>query len=213
MAMDHLTQLIGFISAALTTSAFLPQAFKTWRTRSTSDLSPLMFALFFIGISGWLIYGILIHDLPMILANAMTICLAGTILYFIFRGNKGTAIAHVALRVNDLEQMKSFYCDTFHARAGNKYFNTETKFSSYFLRFPSGARLEIIHQESTQKLQTATQWGHLAISIGSKSGVDKLTETFKQRGTPVLSEPRFTGDGYYESVIADPEGNRVEITV
>jgi lactoylglutathione lyase len=211
--MDHLVQTIGFISALLTTSAFLPQAIKTWRTRSTSDLSPLMFALFCVGILGWLIYGILIHDLPIILANSVTICLAGTIMFFILRGQDSTEIAHVGLYAEDLENMKEFYCETFNARAGKKYTNPEKKFSSYFIRFPSGARLEIMHQKNLAGNPEKDQLGHLAISVGSKSSVDLITRSLRNKAVTIFSEPRYTGNGYYESVIADPEGNRIEITI
>ena len=53
---------------------------------------------------------------------------------------------------------------------------------------------------------------HLAISVGSREKVNKLTELIRENGFTVSGEPRTTGDGYYESVILDPEGNQVEIT-
>jgi MtN3 and saliva related transmembrane protein len=76
---------IGFIAAALTTASFVPQAIKTLRTRSTSDLSPAMYTSFFLGILCWLVYGILINDLPMIVANIITTGLSGTILFVILK--------------------------------------------------------------------------------------------------------------------------------
>jgi lactoylglutathione lyase len=209
----ELIHTIGFVSAALTTSAFLPQAVKTWRTRSTSDLSPHMFFLFCIGILGWLVYGVLIRDLPIILANAVTICLAGSILYFIINGRSNTEIAHIGIFVEDLENIKSFYCNTFNARAGLKYSNPDKKFTSYVIQFQTGARLEIMHQEMAERNKTKSRWGHLAISTGSRSNVDQLTKTLQNQGVVIHSNPRYTGDGYYESSVVDPEGNLIEITV
>lgn len=71
---------IGMAAAVLTTAAFAPQAIKAWRTRSTKDVSLAMFALIVAGIALWLIYGILIDDAPLIIANAVTLILAGSIL-------------------------------------------------------------------------------------------------------------------------------------
>jgi lactoylglutathione lyase len=209
--MDRLAQIVGFVSAALTTSAFLPQVIKTWRTRSTADLSPLMFTLFCVGILGWLIYGIFRHDLPMILANSVTICLAGTIMYFILQKRSSCRIAHAAIYVNNLETMKDFYCNAFGASCGLKYTNQKKGFSSYFIIFPVGARLELMHQEGIHP--DNFKCGHIAISVGSKGKVDSFTGTLRRHSAKIQSEPRLTGDGYYESIISDPEGNLIEITV
>ncbi|MBA7582932.1 hypothetical protein ES708_24870 [subsurface metagenome] len=210
--MHAIIQTIGFISAILTTSAFLPQAIKTWRTRSTEDLSPMMFALFFLGIIGWLIYGILRSDLPMILANAITICLAGIIMFFIIRPDNTRKIAHLGLYVNDLENMKDFYVGMFKARAGEKYDNPYKGFSSYFLTFSTGAKLELMHKASIEEPEIKTEWGHVAISTGSTDAVNSLIEKLRFKGVPVLSEPRYTGDGYYECIVCDPENNLIEIS-
>ncbi len=211
--MNYLVQAIGISSAVLTTAAFLPQVIKTWRTRSTSDLSPTMFALFCFGILGWLIYGLLIHDLPIILANSVTICLAGTIMFFILRGSKTTQIAHIALYVNDLEGMKLFYCNSLYGKAGKKYTNSKKKFSSYFICFPSGTKLELMHQEGVGKRPENYFWGHLAIAVGSIERVNNITEILRNNAVPIITEPRTTGDGFYESTISDPEGNLIEITI
>lgn len=71
---------IGLLAACCTTLAYAPQAIKTWRTRSTRDISLGMFSLMVAGIVLWLVYGVLIADLPLILANLVTLALAGTIL-------------------------------------------------------------------------------------------------------------------------------------
>ncbi len=76
------TTVLGLAAATLTTAAFLPQVIKTWRTRQTRDISLGMFLVLCIGICLWLVYGILRGDLPLILANAVTLALAGTILAF-----------------------------------------------------------------------------------------------------------------------------------
>ena len=211
--MINTIEAVGFVSAVLTTSAFLPQAIKTWRTRSTDDLSPLMFGFFCIGIIGWLIYGILRSDLPMILANSVTIFLAGIIMYFIIRPDDTRNISHTGLYVTDLEKMKEFYVSVFKAKAGNKYVNMEKRFSSYFIKFSSGAQIELMQDETKNKSGDGQEWGHIAISVGSKHAVDDLLAKLKSEGVQIISEPRITGDGYYECIVSDPENNKIEITI
>ncbi len=210
--MDNWIQNIGLLSAALTTTAFLPQVIKTWRTKSTHDLSPLMFTLFCFGISGWLIYGFLIHDLPMILANSVTILLAGTIMYFILRGGTSYRIVHIGIYVNNLEKMRDWYIEIFGAISGKQYHNPDNGFRSYFLTFPSGTKLELMHREKREAGTSIQSWGHIAISLNRRSKVDEFTQNMKKQGVEIVSTPRMTGDGYYECVIRDPEGNLVEIT-
>lgn len=121
---------------------------------------------------------------------------------------------HVGLYVKDLKSMKDFYCHYFNGVSGACYTNTQTGFSSYFVTFDDGARLElmtkhgVINQPNTQFLGFA----HIAFSLGSKDRVDALTKHLKDDGYKVSSGPRVTGDGYYESVIIDPEGNAIELT-
>ncbi|MFD4929522.1 VOC family protein [Peribacillus butanolivorans] len=124
-------------------------------------------------------------------------------------------IEHVAIWVNDLETMCAFYTQYFKGTANRLYRNTETQFESYFIIFETGARLEVMRQKGIQDKMTTpiTGYAHIAFSVGSKENVDQLTETLKAAGYPVLNGPRITGDGYYESVISDPEGNQVEITI
>lgn len=127
-------------------------------------------------------------------------------------------IEHVAIWANDLERLKSFYETYFEATATPLYINKEKQFKSYFLHFESGARLEIMQRAdilSAGKKPENEYYGyaHLAVSVGSQEKVDNLTRNMRNDGIPVLDGPRHTGDGYYESVVADPEGNRVEITI
>lgn len=125
-------------------------------------------------------------------------------------------IEHIGLWTADLEKMKNFYCDYFKATAGELYHNQETGFRSYFLSFTDGARLEIMHRQDVNedgRNKERLGFAHLAISVGSKGSVDALTEKLVNDGYPLLSPCRVTGDGYYESVIGDPEGNRIEITI
>jgi len=126
-------------------------------------------------------------------------------------------LAHVALWVNDLEEMKAFYIRYFDAVANAKYLNEETQFQSYFLAFASGTRLEIMKRPEIEssKRQVSSQefmgYTHIAFSVGSEETVDELTNLLVAGGYVQVQAPRHTGDGHYESVILDPEGNRIEI--
>ena len=126
-------------------------------------------------------------------------------------------IEHLAIWVNDLENTKRFYETYFEGKSGEKYHNPNTLFTSYFLSFQSGSRLELMHRpDISKRLQgghEAMGLTHLAISVGSKEKVDELTNQLKDDGHVVVGGPRTTGDGYYESVVLDPEGNRLEITI
>lgn len=126
-------------------------------------------------------------------------------------------IEHLAIWVLDLEKMREFYMKFFQVKSNEKYFNPKKKFSSYFLSFENGARIEIMHRpdisEILEKFDSKIGLAHFAISVGSKEKVDSLTESIRESGYRVIGEPRTTGDGYYESVIADPEGNLIELTV
>lgn len=123
-------------------------------------------------------------------------------------------IEHIALWTRDIEKMKDFYVTYFGATANAKYENKTKGFTSYFLTFETGARLEIMKRTDIVEGVAAEKlgWAHIAIATESKAAVDELTEKLRAAGFEVLGEARTTGDGYYESVIADPEGNRVEIT-
>ena len=126
-------------------------------------------------------------------------------------------IEHIALWTHQLEALRAFYCAYFDAVSGEKYTNPRTGFESYFLSFESGARLELMCRADIPPTQTdphrqATGLTHLAFSCGGRDRVDALTERLRGAGYSVVGEPRVTGDGYYESIILDPDGNRIEIT-
>lgn len=124
-------------------------------------------------------------------------------------------IEHVAMYVNDLEGTRNFET-YFDAKANELYHNVKTGFRSYFLSFEDGARLEIMNKpvmEDEIKTLTRTGFIHLAFSVGSKDAVDELTLRLKNDGYEVVSGPRTTGDGYYESCVIAIEGNQIEITV
>jgi lactoylglutathione lyase len=126
-------------------------------------------------------------------------------------------IEHIAIWAKDIERLKHFYETYFSAKAGDKYLNPKKKFESYFLSFGSGPRLELMHMpgipDSTNNIYAQfSGLIHFAIDVGSKHVVDSLTERLRSDGYEVVGEPRTTGDGYYESVVLDPEGNRIEIT-
>ena len=125
-------------------------------------------------------------------------------------------IDHIALYVNDLEGAKIFFQTFFEAEANEGYHNSRTDFRSYFLTFADGSRLEIMTKpDLTDSGDLLNRFGyaHLAFSTGSKEAVDALTVKLNAAGYPVISGPRTTGDGYYESCILGFEGNVIEITV
>jgi lactoylglutathione lyase len=127
-------------------------------------------------------------------------------------------IEHIAIWSKDIERLKAFYEKYFNAASNNKYTNPNKSYSSYFLTFSSGARLELMHMPSIPESLDSKDaqflgYIHMAISTGSKEQVDQLTAQLKADGYKIMDGPRHTGDGYYESVVLDPDGNRVEITI
>lgn len=125
-------------------------------------------------------------------------------------------IDHVAMYVNDLEKTKQFFIDYLNAKSNDIYHNQKTDFKSYFLSFDDGARLEIMNKPQMVDLEKSinrTGLIHLAFSVGGKEAVDELTSRLKEDGYQVISGPRITGDGYYESCIVAIEGNQIEITI
>ena len=124
-------------------------------------------------------------------------------------------IEHIAMYVNDLEAAKDFFMKYFGAVSNEGYHNKTTDFRSYFLGFDDGARLELMKKpqmDDAEKTLNRTGYIHIAFSLGSKEAVDELTERLKNDGYQVISGPRTTGDGYYESCIVGIEGNQIEIT-
>ncbi|MEZ9229671.1 VOC family protein [Vibrio amylolyticus] len=127
-------------------------------------------------------------------------------------------IEHLAIWTKQLEVLKAFYIRYFGATANDKYHNPNKQFSSYFLSFDSGSRLEIMEMPSVPEskddlYQQSTGLIHFAMSLGSKEAVDELTTRLVDDGYEKIDGPRQTGDGYYESCIFDPDGNRIELTI
>lgn len=125
-------------------------------------------------------------------------------------------IEHIALYANDLEGARKFFMKYLGAQSNDGYHNPRTNFRSYFLSFDDGARLEIMNKPEMTDLPkdlVRTGYVHIAFSVGSKEKVDALTAQLKADGYEVVSGPRTTGDGYYESCIVAIEGNQIEITV
>jgi lactoylglutathione lyase len=125
-------------------------------------------------------------------------------------------IEHVALWTTKLEVMRDFYVTYFGGRAGEKYVNPKKNFESYFISFSEGSRLEIMHspdvpQSLDDVYQQFTGYIHMAFAVATQGEVDSLTNTLNNDGYQVVGMPRLTGDGYYESCVLDPDGNRVEI--
>jgi lactoylglutathione lyase len=123
-------------------------------------------------------------------------------------------IEHVGVWVADIDAVAAFYAKYFQARVGPVYRNPGKGFASRFLEFDSGARLEIMTRNDVRARSAAEQLGlaHVAIAVGDEANVDALAARFIAGGLKPDSGPRRTGDGYYECVVRDPEGNRVEIT-
>ena len=125
-------------------------------------------------------------------------------------------IEHAAMYVNDLEAARDFFVNYLGGKANDGYHNKTTGFRSYFISFEGGARLEIMNKpqlDDAEKSINRTGYAHIAFSAGNKDAVDKLTQRLKADGFEVLSGPRTTGDGYYESCIIGIEDNQIEITV
>jgi lactoylglutathione lyase len=122
-------------------------------------------------------------------------------------------IDHIAIWTKDLENEKDFFLKYFDCSANEKYVNQVKKFSSYFITFKGGGRIELMSRAdiTTERAGETLGIAHIAINAGTRDKVDKLTEIFNRDGIVIVSRPRITGDGFYESVILDPEGNVIEI--
>lgn len=125
-------------------------------------------------------------------------------------------IDHLALWTLDLEKLRDFYVKYFDASSNDKYVNPKTGLETYFLRFESGARLEIMTRPEVlafkqDHMNRSTGFAHFAFDLESRENVDNLTDKLFKDGYEVIGEPRVTGDGYYESVVLDPDGNTVEL--
>ena len=127
-------------------------------------------------------------------------------------------IEHIAIWTERLEELKAFYEKYFNAVSNDKYHNLTKQFSSYFLSFESGERLEMMSMEGVTACDKShamqvTGLAHFAFALGSEQAVDQLTKTLVYNGYKWIDGSRQTGDGYYESCVLDPDGNRLELTV
>jgi lactoylglutathione lyase len=121
-------------------------------------------------------------------------------------------VEHVALWALDLERVCAFYVEQLGAVAGEPYVSEAKGFRSRFLSWGEGARLEVMRREDVRGRQEGAGWAHVALSLGSEAAVDEAAARLAAAGVEVVDGPRRTGDGYYECVVLDPEGNRVELT-
>lgn len=125
-------------------------------------------------------------------------------------------IEHVAMYVNDLKAARDFFVKYLSGKSNDGYHNVNTDFRSFFISFDDGARIELMNKPglvASEKQLTRTGYIHIAFSVGSKEKVDELTDRLENDGFELVSGPRTTGDGYYESCIVAIEGNQIEITV
>jgi lactoylglutathione lyase len=128
-------------------------------------------------------------------------------------------LEQIAIWAQDLEKLRAFYEKYFEASAGAKYRNERKEFESYFLTFPDGGRLELMTRPDirnitrSSSLQEFFGYAHFGISVGSQEAVDVRTARLAADGIQVVDGPRLTGDGYYESQVLDPEGNRILILI
>ena len=125
-------------------------------------------------------------------------------------------IEHVALYVNDLEAARDFFTTYLSGKSNDGYHNPRTDFRSFFISFDDGARLELMTKPEIvdqEKPLNRTGYAHIAFSVGSKEKVNELTAQMKADGYEVVSGPRTTDDGYYESCIVAVEDNLIELTV
>ena len=124
-------------------------------------------------------------------------------------------IEHIAMYVNNLEEARDFFVKYLGGRSNDGYHNKNTGFRSYFISFDDGARLELMNKPALEDLEkpiNRTGYAHIAFSVGSKEKVDEMTAQLKADGFEVISGPRTTGDGYYESCVVVIEGNQIELT-
>jgi lactoylglutathione lyase len=124
------------------------------------------------------------------------------------------AITHIAVYVTDLEKAKDYYINYLDGKS-NALYQNDDGFSSYFITFDSEVRLELMHHtqlENREVIDKVNGFSHVAFSVGSKEKVIEITDRITADGYKLYSSPRLTGDGYFESCVADPDGNRIEIT-
>lgn len=125
-------------------------------------------------------------------------------------------IDHIAIWCDDLERMREFYTTYFGCSANDIYRTPGKGYASYFLTFSSGtARIELMHRTDIciepEKRGFEKGWAHLSICVGEREDVDSMVERLHSDGHRIIGPTRLTGDGYYEAVVEDVEGNVVEL--
>jgi len=210
--MKILTLLIGYAAVAVGTTFMLPQVLKSWKTKRVGDLSLASVILYFANSGLWLAYGLLIGAWPVVIANALALVISMVQMFlklkYRLQPNPKAEIEHAAAWVSDLERARAFYERWFRATSGARYSNSARNFSSYFLSLGSGARLELMASPNE-----VPRHAHLALSVGSRDAVDRLVKEMESAGVRIVGAPRTTGDGYYEALVADSEGNLLELTI
>jgi lactoylglutathione lyase len=210
--MKLLTLMIGYAAVAVGASFMLPQVLKSWRTKRADDLSLASGTLYFANSILWLTYGLLIAAWPVAVANALALVISviqvSLKLKYTRRPSPVVQIEHAAAWVSDIDRARAFYERWFRATAGTRYSSSRRKFTSYFLSLGCGARLELMTSPGE-----ASRHAHLAVSMGSRDAVDRLVKEMEAAGVRIISAPRMTGDGYYEALVTDTEGNLLEITI
>ncbi len=125
-------------------------------------------------------------------------------------------IGHVALWTQDVERLACFWAETFGADIGERYESARRPgFVSRFLSLSDGPTIEIMQGpwiDAPGETEERAGYAHLALSLGSRDAVDAMAADAAQRGI-LVSPPRMTGDGYYEAVLKDPDGNIIEIMI
>lgn len=122
-------------------------------------------------------------------------------------------IHHIAIWTFRLEELREFYIRYFDGKSNEKYINLKKGFESYFIYFEDGASLELMSRSDIQNIpieENRLGLTHFALSFHSEEEVRRITEQLRTDGYTIAGEPRTSGDGYFESVILDPDGNRIE---
>ena len=131
------------------------------------------------------------------------------------REDKQMRIEHIAVWSPNIKRLRDFYVKYFNAKANAGYENMKNGFTSYFLEFENGSRLEVMNMDGILQHEEAGKqymgYCHLAMEAETMFEVIKLTEELKKDGYTIIGQARKTGDGYFESIVLDPDGNRVEI--
>jgi lactoylglutathione lyase len=133
------------------------------------------------------------------------------------KGLRIMQLEHFAIWTSQLDVLKDFYEKYFGGRAGAKYVDSTGRFSSYFITFPTGAKLEIMQLPEVQPRQhdqryPVSGYTHMAFRVNTPDEVKILTQLLCQDGFKLEKPLQWTADGFYESAVFDPDQNIVEIT-